>query len=219
MEGFPVNETVTQIGKFVGQTPFLIYLTGLYQTQPFYKMKTVAEDQILQADTMLAKMWHGRYIGDLEKAENNNMIVQEILYESLNNRVLSLYSAFLCLEPSDSIAVCQSCKDESQLVGIDNEMLIDSTGFLKVYPNPFRDKVTLEISLAQFTGVDEVVIRIFNLTGQLVFEKYEAVESGQTATTIWQGDGINGEKVPAGQYIVMIRAGEAVWSKKLLKSE
>jgi len=219
MEGFPVNQTVTQIGKFFGQTPFMIYLTGLYQSLPFSQLVQVPEEQIFQVDTMLSKMWHGRYIADLEKAEKNNMIVQEILYESLNNRVLSIHSAFLCLEPSDSVSVCQTCKDESRLVGIDDQIPIDSAGFVKLYPNPFRDKVTLEISLEQLTGVDEVVIRIFNLTGQLVFEKTEEAGPGQVVTTEWQGTSINGEKVQAGQYIVMIQAGQAVWSKKLMKSE
>ena len=219
MEGFPVNRTITQIGKFFGQTPFNIYLTGLYQTRPFSQLVQVTEDQILQADTMLAKMWHGRYIGDLEKGERNNMIVQEILYESLNNRVLSMHSAFLCLEPSDTVSTCLTCRDESRLVGIDNGMTIDSAGFVKLYPNPFRDKVTIEISTGQLTGADQVMIRIFSIAGQLVFEKTEEAVPGRTVIAEWQGTGISGEKVPDGQYIVMIQAGQAVWSKKLIKSE
>jgi hypothetical protein len=197
----------------------MIYLTGIYQTHPFSQLIQVGVDQILQADTILAKMWHGRYIGDLEKAENNNMIVQEILFESLNNRVLSIHSAFLCLEPSDTVSACQTCKDESRLVGIDNEIPVDSAGFVKLYPNPFRGKVTMEISLQQLDDVHEVVVRIFNLTGQLVFEKREEALPGQTVTTVWQGTGVSGEKVPDGQYIVMIQAGQMVWSKKLLKTE
>lgn len=219
LEGFPVNQTVTQIGKYYGQTPFMVYLTGLYQSRPFSQLVQVEVDQIQQADTMLAKMWHGRYIANLEKADNNNMIVQEILYESLNNRVLSRFSAFLCLELSDSVSVCHSCHDESELLGTGNEIPIDSAGFVKLYPNPFKDQLTIEVSLEEMTGVDEVVIRIFNLTGQMVFEKTREAMPGQVVTTVWQGAGINGEPVPAGQYIVMVRAGQKVWSKKLLKSE
>lgn len=219
IEGFPVNQTVTQIGKFFGQTPFMLYLTGLYQSQPFSQMVQVTGDQIHQADTMLAKMWHGRYIEDLEKADNTNMIVQEILYESMNNRVLSRYSAFLCLEPSDTVSVCQSCRDESRLVGIWDQMPIDSAGLVKLYPNPFRDRVTMEISLGRPTGVDEVIIRIFNLNGQLVFEKNEVAGPGQTVTAVWPGTGMNGEPVPAGQYIIMIRAGDLTLSRKIMKTE
>jgi Ca-activated chloride channel family protein len=219
MEGFPINQTVTQIGKFVGQAPFVVYLTGLYQTQPFSQLIQVAADQILTADTMLPKMWHGRYIDDLEKTGNNNMIVQEILYESLSNRVLSVHSAFLCLEPSDTVAICQTCKDESRLVGIGDQIPMDSSGFIKLYPNPFRDKLVMEISLEQMSDVKDVVVRIFSLTGQLVFEKTEEVTAGQVVTTEWQGTSLSGEEMPAGQYIVMVRAGKVVWSKQVMKSE
>jgi Ca-activated chloride channel family protein len=219
MEGLPVNQTLTQVGKFIGQTPFIVYLTGLYQTQPFSHLVQVADEQISQADTMLAKMWHGRYISDLERSDKNNMIIQEILYESLNNRVLSQYSAFLCLEPSDTISVCQSCKDETDLLGIDNPMLTDSAGFIKLYPNPFRDRVTLEISTEKLSGTDDVVIRIFSLTGQVVFEQTQPFTPGKTIVAEWKGTGLNGESVKAGQYIVMVRAGQGVWSRKLIKSE
>ncbi|MFA6482605.1 MAG: VIT domain-containing protein [Bacteroidales bacterium] len=219
IEGIPVNQTVTQVGKFYGQTPFNIYLTGLYQTQPFSQLLQIESNQIQQADTMLAKMWHGRYIAELEKGGNNNMIVQEILFESLNNRVLSIHSAFLCLEPSDSVSVCQTCNDESRLVGIDSEIRMDSAGFVKLYPNPFRDKVTMEISMDQLPEVNQLVIRIFNFTGQLVFEKAEEVVPGRLVTTEWSGTGVNGEECPAGQYVVMIQAGPRNWSKKLMKME
>lgn len=219
LEGFPVNQTITQIGKYFGQTPFLIYLTGLYQTRPFSQLVQVQEDQIQQADTMLAKMWHGRYIENLEKADYNNMIVQEILYESLNNRVLSRYSAFLCLEPSDTVSVCHTCQDESELLGIDHGFLADSAGFVKLFPNPFRDQLTMEITTGQLTGADQVVVRIFNLTGQLVFEKTGEAVPGQLVTFVWNGSGINGEELPAGQYVVMVRMGQLVSSRKIMKTE
>ncbi len=219
VEGFPVNQTVTQIGKFIGQTPFLISLTGIYQSQPFSQLLQVGTAQINPADTMLGKMWHGRYIADLEKSTRNNMIDQEILYESLNNRVLSIHSAFLCLEPSDTVSVCQTCKDESRLVGIDDQVPVDSAGFVKMYPNPFRDRLTMEISLEKLTSVDEVVIRIFNINGQLVFEKKEEATGRLAVTAVWSGTSVNGDQVPAGQYIVMIRAGEFSMSKQIVKSE
>ena len=215
-EGFPVNRTVTQVGKFVGQTPFLIDLTGIYQSKPFSQLIQIPDNQILRADSMLSKMWHGRYIGDLEKVQRNNMIVQEILYESLNNRVLSLYSALLCLEPSDSTAVCNTCKDESGLVGI-ADVTPDSTGFLKLYPNPFRDRLTMEISPDKGSG--DLVIRIFNLGGQLVFERTEPDAGGTPVTVEWNGTDAGGAPVNPGQYIVMVRAGEYICTKKIIKTE
>jgi Ca-activated chloride channel family protein len=215
-EGFPVNRTVTQIGKFVGQTPFLVDLTGLYHGKPFSQLVQVTDNQILPADSMLAKTWHGRYIGDLEKVTRNNMIVQEILYESINNRVLSVYSALLCLEPSDSVAVCNTCKDESGLVGI-SDVVPDSSGFLKLYPNPFRDRLTMEINPDGDAG--DLVIRIFNIGGQLVYERTEPASAETTVTVEWDGTGLAGEPVNPGQYVVLVRAGQYICSRKIIKTE
>jgi hypothetical protein len=219
LQGFPVNRTITQIGKYIGQTPFMIYLTGIYQSRPFSQLIHVEADQIQPADSMLSKMWHGRYIDVLENAGSDNMIIQEILYESLNNRVLSRYSAFLCLEPSDTVSVCHTCKDESELVGITDRMPVDSTGFIKLFPNPFSDRLTIEVTPGQLTGGDKVDVRIFNLTGQLIFEKTVEAVPGQTVTVEWHGTSISGDVVPAGQYIVMVRAGQMVLSRKVMKTE
>jgi flagellar hook assembly protein FlgD len=164
-------------------------------------------------------MWHGRYIAELETSDRNNMIDQEILFESMNNRVLSIHSAFLCLEPSDTVSACQTCKDESRLVGRTDQVPVDSAGFVKMYPNPFRDRLTMEISLEQLSSADEVVIKIFNLSGQLVFEKKEETTGRLTVTAVWNGATVNGDQVPAGQYIVMIRAGDYIMSKQIVKSE
>jgi hypothetical protein len=219
LQGFPINQSVTQIGKFFGQTPFMIYLTGMYKGEPFSQLVEVTGENVAQADTMLSKMWHGRYISNLENAETNNMIVQEVLYESLNNRVLSKYSAFLCLEPSDTISACLTCKDESRLVGIDDRITIDSTGFVKLYPNPFKEKLTMEISVATNMTADKVMINIFNVSGQLVYQNSLKATPGQVLVTEWPGVSTSGNPVPAGQYFVMIKAGEFVMSKQIIKSE
>jgi flagellar hook assembly protein FlgD len=144
------------------------------------------------------------------------MIVQEILYESINNRVLSVYSALLCLEPSDSVAVCNTCKDESGLVGI-SDVVPDSSGFLKLYPNPFRDRLTMEINPDGDAG--DLVIRIFNIGGQLVYERTEPASAETTVTVEWDGTGLAGEPVNPGQYVVLVRAGQYICSRKIIKTE
>jgi hypothetical protein len=219
LQGFPINQSVTQIGKYFGQTPFMIYLTGMYKSVPFSQLIEVTGENVAVADTMLSKMWHGKYISNLETAEVNNMVVQEVLYESLTNRVLSKYSAFLCLEPSDTISACLTCKDESRLVGINDRITIDSTGFVKLYPNPFKDKLTMEITVASDMKADKVMVSIFNVNGQLVYQNSLDALPGQVLVTEWPGISTIGNPVPAGQYFVMIKAGEFVMSKQIIKSE
>jgi Ca-activated chloride channel family protein len=218
-QGFPVNQTVTQVGKYFGEPPFLVYLTGIYRSQPFSKMVTIGEEQIVEGDSVLAKMWNGRFIQELEAGAQTTSISQQILYESLNNRVLSYYSAFLCLEPSDTTPVCTSCKDESGLTGFGDLQQIDSSGIVKLYPNPFRDRINLDIDLSGMTEVDEIVVRIFSQTGQLVYEKNEPALAGQVMKLEWDGKSQQGKTVSAGHYFMMIKAGPATWSKQIIKSE
>ncbi|MFH0761517.1 MAG: VIT domain-containing protein [Bacteroidota bacterium] len=218
-QGFPVNQTVTQVGKYYGETPFLVYLTGIYRSQPFSKMITIGDEQIVTGDSLLAKMWNGRFIQELESGSQTTSITQQILFESLSNRVLSYYTAFLCLEPSDTTPVCTSCKDESRLTGIGDPIAMDSSGFLKLYPNPFTDRINMEIDLARLTGVDEVAVRIFNQTGQLVYEKNEPALAGQVMKLEWDGKSQQGKTVSAGHYIVLIKAGPVTWSRQVVKSE
>jgi Ca-activated chloride channel family protein len=216
---FPVNQQVTQVGKFYGNTPFMVYLTGLYKSKPFSKLIRIEESQMGQADSALPKMWHGRYIAQLEAQAQNNTTAQEILYESLNNRVLSIHSAFLCLEPRDTISICRTCKDESRLTGIGTFPIKDTAGFIRLYPNPFKDRLTISIDSGTWLADGSVQISIFSLAGQLVYQESREAASGQSLTIIWNGESQSGEKVPAGNYFVMIRAGGLTWNKQVVKSE
>ncbi|MFO7615618.1 MAG: FlgD immunoglobulin-like domain containing protein [Bacteroidales bacterium] len=219
LQGFQVNQPVTQIGKYFGEPPFVIYLTGIYQSLPFSQLIRVSEEETVAADTSLSKIWHGRYIQELESGNQNNTVIQEILYESLSNRILSKYTAFLCLEPSDTIGICATCQDESRLVGIELAERPDPANLIKLYPNPFSDLLTIEIDLAGLEGVKEATVRIFNITGQLLWQQTERGAGSGPVRLTWNGRDRSGNSQPAGQYIVMVNAGPAVWSMQAVKSE
>ena len=133
--------------------------------------------------------------------------------------MLSKYTAFLCLEPSDTLGICVTCQDESRLVGIDWPERPDPASLIKLYPNPFSDQLTIEIDLGRLEGADEATIRIFNIAGQLLWERTEQVAGTEPVKMTWNGRDRSGNALPAGQYIVMVNAGPAVWSKQAIKSE
>src|SRR5690606_6702954 len=76
--------------------------------------------------------------------ENANLLANKfnIINSSLSHRVLSRYTAFLALEPGLQDP-CVDCTDESSTTSTDD--LTESVQ-CKVYPNPFYDKVVLELS-------------------------------------------------------------------------
>jgi len=216
---FPVNRQVTQVGKFYGNTPFMVYLTGLYKSKPFSKLIRIEENQVRPADSVLSKMWHGRYIAQLESQTQNNTLAQEILYESLNHRVLSIHSAFLCLEPSDTTTVCRTCRDESRLTGTGSIHLPDTASFIRLFPNPFTDRLNIRIVCGEFVSEGTVQANIFNQVGQLVYQEEREASPGVPLEIAWDGVSQSGQKLPAGNYFVMIRAGQFTWSKQVIKSE
>jgi hypothetical protein len=74
-----------------------------------------------------------------------------------------------------------------------------------VYPNPFRDRMTLVYKLTQ--GADEVRLRVYTVTGRKV---YEAAEDSKPANEQhvmeWDGRDSSGNVVGNGSYIVRFDA-------------
>ena len=216
-ENVSINRAITQVGKYFGVAPFTVYLTGIFDTHPFSKLVIIPEQNIFPGDSLVSKMWHGRYIAELEGKQQTNPVIQEVLYESLNHRILSKYSAFLCLEPSDSVAVCVTCLDESRLTGIDHLLEGDSTHYLEVYPNPFQDKLTIQLEIPVFSKTEEVVVQVLSILGQKVFQHTAFGRPGEKVVIEWEGNLPSGDPVPAGNYYVMVRAGSLMLNKQVVK--
>jgi hypothetical protein len=80
----------------------------------------------------------------MEKNYSTNDIVGEIIQESIDNRILSLYTSFLCLE--DTSKWCLTCLPD-QFRNENDGVLTTANDFgelkdtVSVYPNPFRDNI------------------------------------------------------------------------------
>jgi hypothetical protein len=82
---------------------------------------------------------------------------------------------------------------------------------LKVFPNPFREKITISWQLAgssqQKTG-NRMQLNVYNSVGQLVRCLTPTNNNTQLSTTIWFGDDNAGRKLPPGVYFMHVPAGE-----------
>jgi predicted outer membrane repeat protein len=95
-----------------------------------------------------------------------------------------------------------------EIVGIHDVKLTDEAWF--VYPNPFVEKVTIEIDLAELS---EVTIELFNLMGDRVRNtEILHLPSGQNELSRNLSD------LPDGVYFMTIRYSDTVLTKKLLKT-
>jgi Secretion system C-terminal sorting domain len=211
---FLANKTLLQTGKYEGNLPLNIQVAGAVGEQSFFKKISVAETEMVTVDSSLKQIWTGAYLAESEfKTTTSNATIKEMLNISKKNRVLSQYTAFLALEPGVNQTVpCVKCNDETKIIttAINDETSKDSI-FIKTYPNPFREKVTLEIT-ANNNKETQASIAIFDLTGKMLYEDQQAFDS-EKAIFVWNED------APKGMYLAQIKVGTKKHSIKLMKIE
>jgi hypothetical protein len=212
-----LNRPILQVGKFNGDFPFVTQTAGVYKQQAFSKTTTLAENEASTGDSLAVEIWTGNYIASLEAQPQTNEIVKQILDASLRERVLSRYTAFLALEPGDTVKVCVDCKDESELVGVaeahERKALEDS--LLSAYPNPFNAQTTISVRLPINFASTGALLKIYNLLGQTVrtFDLNAAAGKSIYQFT-WNGRNEAGQIVANGTYYVVLKTAT---SRKTLK--
>jgi Ca-activated chloride channel family protein len=194
-----LNTPVFQVGRYHGEPPFMIELNGALSDEFFNYQLQAGSSQIRGLDSFQVQIWGGNYLFDLESIyPQYNNVVSSVIENSLEYRVLSKYTAFLCLE--DSTQFCASCLDETELVGTD-ELGALQDSILLLYPNPFRDALNIEFMTGNLDDSSDWNIGIFDIHGQLIdqpdFAPYN--ESGK-ASYKW----VPGDRIPPGVYFVKV---------------
>lgn len=206
-----VNDAILQVGKFKGEFPFLIEVSGEYNNQVFSEVIEVTKPASVNGDTIAETVWSGQYIKKLESGYQSNDIINEIIYASLNERVLSKYTSFLCLE--DTSYICNNCKDESMQTGTDD--IAATQDSLLVYPNPFTEKVTISLTCTNPKDVKE--LSIIDLTGSVIYQ-FNRGELHQGKNTItWDGTSSRGDKVKPGVYMLVYKTMSSTQTVKIIK--
>ncbi|MDP1675719.1 MAG: T9SS type A sorting domain-containing protein [Bacteroidota bacterium] len=203
-----VDKTITQIGKYNGQFPFILEVAGIYQNQPLITKVTIHDSSITKLDNSLETIWAGNYIAALEAQPQSNSNTKSIIDASLTYRVLSKYSAFLALEPSDTLKACLTCRDETKLVFVDesnNPTIPTNDSLLAAYPNPFNPETKLKMRLLEGATGDNSSLRIFNMLGQVVKSlDISSAIAGKFTEVTWRGISDDGKKVSSGVYFAVL---------------
>lgn len=203
----PMERAVLQVGQCFGEGAFVVELGGLAGGAPM-GTRIRPEAPTLPADTTLIAMWTATQITELEAGGERADLVEAVLALSLRERVLSKYTAFLALEPGQGGEVCSVCA--TQLgggVAIANEESGEdpTTLTLEAYPNPFRDRVTLGITLPEGTAPGDVTVAVYNLLGQRVRELTLPSDAMLSALTlVWNGDDDAGRALASGTYLLVL---------------
>ncbi|MEN8208207.1 MAG: T9SS type A sorting domain-containing protein [Candidatus Fermentibacteria bacterium] len=83
---------------------------------------------------------------------------------------------------------------------------------LTIQPNPFRNEIAVTYQIPSCESVDE--LSIFGLDGRLIRTFPDAGEFGELT---WMGIDDNGNTLPPGVYIIVIRTSDEILTQQILK--
>ncbi len=102
-------------------------------------------------------------------------------------------------------------------VGSNIEPIYASGYLLKQnYPNPFNPRTNIQFTIPK---AEQVKIRIYNTTGQLISEIVNNEFNAGTHSVSWNGTNISGHKVASGVYMYTLETANQKISKKLTLSK
>ena len=97
---------------------------------------------------------------------------------------------------------------------VDVTLVISGMGNVLIYPNPFKDNLTIRVKKSKTE--DKVKLHIFTLTGELVHECFEEYEELIFYTT-WDGRNQKGEEVGSGIYLIKLSSEDRTEIHKVAK--
>lgn len=203
-----LNDVIVQVGKFYGSFPFNIEISGNYDNEFFSNETQIEESETYECDTIAKQIWVGQWIREMEKNSPTNDLVNNIIYQSITERVLSGYTAFLCLE--DSTYFCPNCEDETELVAVEDSEE-NGAEALTLFPNPFSKLLNIKLYCEDPAKVTELAL--YTPSGMLM-HRFDTggLQKGENLIR-W-----NAENLSSGMYFLIFRSSGKTYSFKLVKS-
>lgn len=215
-----LNKPILQIGKFQGDFPFVIEAAGEYDGILFGESILVEGTTLTEADSVLEEIWTGNYIRSLEKSLQNNTTIAEIIHRSIDERVLSLYTAFIALEPNLGGEPCPECVDQSggEFTTDVEELEVDSLFQIQAFPNPFRERVVIQLTASDRLDLADFQFSIFNTLGQEIYRFTDLPKGLSNEIRLeWDASDRNGHRVSEGLYFFTIQTPDKRINHKLIK--
>ncbi|MFZ4544638.1 MAG: T9SS type A sorting domain-containing protein [Saprospiraceae bacterium] len=209
-----ISKPIVQVGKYKGALPMRLEATVISKGQILSNSIVLNSNPKNGSIEKFTQIHAGLKVIDMEsRSPLSNIQINNIIDISKKNRVMSRYTSFLALEPGMQ-APCTTCVNETKTGGSTAADDIDKDSItVNIFPNPFRDQITIEISgLQNQDKLDE--IGIYNLQGQLIVKFDHSVFDDGKAQFKW--DAANQS---AGMYIFRLKTADKVINKKIIKIE
>jgi len=225
-----VQQTFLQTGKFAGTLPLTLNIAGLMSSLPIARTLSFTSANVEIGTGVSEQIWVGNYMSGLLPTAGtpSNAVVNELISKSLAYRVLSNYTAFLALEPNDTLRPCQTCSitSDNQRGGSSSAIALStkaenlSSGIgCTISPNPFSTETFIELTFQESLQPERSYLSICNVLGQEIYQiRLESYAGEKKIRLRWSGQDSSGSNVAQGMYFLILRtpSGRSVW--KLLKT-
>lgn len=181
---FQPSGVYTEIGHYYGTFPTSDSIQFNYKLGNTYVTRSTGLTVMTIANQNQNKTWN--YFNNRELAAYGSTYRQEVIDSSINNRVLSDFTAFLALDIRDTV-------NKNQNLNVQNPTATQS-GTVSAYPNPFKTTLTIE------SKQPIELVQIFSIEGRLL----RSHKAGNALKWVWDGRDDAGNSLPAALYIVRV---------------
>jgi len=229
---YPLKFPIMQMGRYKGALPLDLTVLGKLRFAKVQEDLTIDAGDVVPGQETLAKVWKGFQVQGLYREAQNNTTIMDIMDISLEDRLLTPYTAFLVFRPGDS----QGYDPDKAPVVVDNKTggregggdtwndgptevdstLVEDFQFsVQAYPNPFNLAVNIAVTLPLKARATQFTLSIFNTLGQKI-RAFDLKDVQGKTVVRWDGRDNFGEVVSSGVYFAVVTGADFSKSVKLM---
>jgi Ca-activated chloride channel family protein len=204
MDLFWGTQTV-ELGLYNGGGSYLVTLSGEISGESVVYEKTGSFPDTVGGYRFVPRLWaRGKIDHLLELIEiygETDELVNQIIELSLTFQILTPYTA-LYVDPTD-------IREEPKVVPGQFKLFAN-------YPNPFNPQTTIRYNLPPDQSSYRVVIKIYNVLGELIITFKDEQQRPGIYQLTWDGRNAQGQFVPSGVYFLTLEAGNFKATQKMM---
>ncbi len=159
------DEPILITGKFIGEPDFELKFNAIHDDEVIQESLSLTANMEL---TSLAKdNWTSQYILANENSSDID-VKSDVVDASIENRLLSKQTVFLCLERDTSAISSNNGNGDDDISIVSTNDVDNPEVKINTYPNPFTAFVNIEIPATLTTNNEDVKIEILTADGKLV---------------------------------------------------
>jgi hypothetical protein len=204
------TKLIYEYGKIEGSYPIEIKFSALLDGKPVIQKYIYNASNVVQNNES-AKMWNWKYLRLLEDKKNKTKKESyDLTNRSITNRILTMQTAFLCLEPwmmgRDTLG-----EEEEPTTSVQEN--ITEVGLEITYgPNPIENNLVINLNITNETTMI-LSIGIYDVLGSLV-KGFQIDSFANSMNLDWDANSESNGRVAPGVYYLVIKTNSG---NKILK--